>query len=129
MAINVAMIMINLLQWKSSHVLFGIVVPKSQFQSKDKDVINNTCSFELRQRATETLQQKVVVGCELKVLSVLRRIVPHCSETDKKGWSQKILFHFLYTVGFVSGEEILKYIEVKREQGIVHVIFKSTPNV
>lgn len=80
-------------QWKSSHIHFGIVVPKSRFQNVNEDIVNNTCSFELRQKASESLERKVVMGCELKVKSVLSRIVPPCSDTDKKGWSSEVILY------------------------------------
>lgn len=62
---------------------FGIVVPRPGVKGNSKEVKNNTCSFELREKVES--QNRVLRECELKVMSVLSRIVPQCSDTSQDG--------------------------------------------
>lgn len=60
-------------------------MPRAGVERERKEKMNNTCLFELRQTATESSQHKIFLECEVKVASSLSRIVPHCSEVNKKG--------------------------------------------
>lgn len=36
---------------------------------------------------------------------------------------------WLYDIKSLAGEEILKYTKVMKDQGVVHIFFRSSPNV
>lgn len=60
-------------------------MPRAGVIGNSKEVKNNTCSFELRENVES--QHNVLIGCEVKVVSALSRIIPHCSETNQDGES------------------------------------------
>ena len=74
------------MQLKTTYVYFGLTVSQQNMLEADPtEIVNHTCTFELRRSLPDPPREIVLIECKLKVKSVLDRIVPHCDDVDKKG--------------------------------------------